>query len=128
MDKKILPRTTQTSKTRNQLSGLFIAWQSESEFEAMTELSTSCVARAILRYLRKNPNAQDTLAGIAEWWLPKQQITTAVAKVKDALVLLLAEELILEVRGKDSQSHYRINDRKWAQIETLLDSNFEVDQ
>ena len=94
----------------------------------MIELSTSCVARAILEYLRKHPNAQDTVAGIAEWWLPKQQITTPVSTVKDALVLLLSFELILEVRGKDSQSHYRINNRKWAEIETLLESNFHVDQ
>lgn len=94
----------------------------------MTEVSTSCVARAILQYLRKNPNAQDTVAGIAEWWLPKQQITTQVSTVKDALALLLTQGLILEVRGKDSQSHYNINDRKWAQIETLLESNFDIDQ
>lgn len=94
----------------------------------MTEVSTSCIARAILEYLHKNPNAQDTLAGITEWWLPKQQITTQVATVKDALALLLAHELILEVRGKDSQSHYSLNERKWAQIETLLEGNFDLDQ
>ena len=89
----------------------------------MNEVSTSRVARAILQYLHKNPNAQDTLAGIAEWWLPRQQITTQATTVKDALALLLADELILEVRGKDSRSHYRINDRKWAQIETRLEQS-----
>jgi len=86
----------------------------------MNEPSTSRVARAILEYLHKNPNAQDTLSGIAEWWLPKQQIRTQTSIVRSALGLLLAESLILEVKGKDSQTHYRINDRKWAQIERML--------
>jgi len=86
----------------------------------MNNVSTSRIARAILQYLRKNPDAQDTLAGIAEWWLPKQ-VTTQATAVKEALALLIADELILEVKGKDAQSHYRINDRKWAQIETILE-------
>jgi hypothetical protein len=86
----------------------------------MNNVSTSRIARAILQYLHKNPDAQDTLAGIAEWWLPKQ-VTTQATAVKEALALLIADELILEVKGKDAQSHYRINDRKWAQIETILE-------
>lgn len=89
----------------------------------MNEVSTSRVARAILEYLRKNPRAQDTLSGITEWWLPRQQIRTHATTVKDALALLLAEELIVEVKGKDSQHHYRINERKWAQIETMLEDS-----
>lgn len=86
----------------------------------MNKVSTSRIARAILQYLHKNPDAQDTLAGIAEWWLPNQ-ITTQATTVKEALALLIADELVLEVKGKDAQSHYRINDRKWAQIETILE-------
>jgi hypothetical protein len=87
----------------------------------MDEVSTSRVARAILDYLRQNPSAQDTLSGITEWWLPRQQIRTQTTTVKDALALLIANELIVEVKGKDSQSHYRINDRKWAQIQTMFE-------
>lgn len=86
----------------------------------MNNASTSRVARAILQYLHNNPDAQDTLAGIAEWWLPKR-ITTQATTVKEALALLIAHELVLEVKGKDAQSHYRINDRKRAQIETMLE-------
>ena len=86
----------------------------------MNNASTSRVARAILQYLHNNPDAQDTLAGIAEWWLPKR-ITTQATTVKEALELLIAHELILEVKGKDAQCHYRINDRKRAQIETMLE-------
>jgi hypothetical protein len=86
----------------------------------MNKVSTSRIARAILQYLHKNPDAQDTLAGIAEWWLPNQ-ITPQATTVKEALALLIADELVVEVKGKDAQSHYRINDRKWNQIETILE-------
>ena len=94
----------------------------------MSEVSTSRVARAILDYLKKHPDAQDTLAGIAEWWLPKQRITTPAATVKDAVSLLLDRDLILEVKGKDSQSHYRINDGKRQEIESMDKGDFEVEQ
>jgi len=93
----------------------------------MTDVSTSCVARAILGYLHKNPDAQDTVDGIAEWWLPKQEITTQAATVKDAIALLLAHDLIREVKGKDWQSHYHINDRKWPEIEATLENQFDVE-
>jgi Fe2+ or Zn2+ uptake regulation protein len=78
----------------------------------MNEASASRVARAILDYLIENPSAQDTLAGITEWWLPGQGVRTQTTTVKDALALLIAEGLIVEVKGKDSQSHYRINEHK----------------
>jgi len=87
----------------------------------MKKVSTSLIARAILQYLQKNPNAQDTLAGITEWWLPKQ-MTVQTATVKEALTLLIADKLILEVKGKDAQSHYRLNDHKWNEIEAILNS------
>lgn len=87
----------------------------------MNEVSASRVARAILDYLRKNPSAQDTLSGITEWWLPRQQIRTPTTTVRDALALLMADGLIVEVKGKDSQSHYRINESKWAQIQTMFE-------
>ncbi|HXT63356.1 MAG TPA: hypothetical protein VN696_09995 [Pyrinomonadaceae bacterium] len=84
----------------------------------MDEASTSHVARVILEYLHDNPDAQDTLSGIVEWWLPRQEIRTRV--VKHALEMLLADALIVEVIGKDSQTHYRINDQKWLQIDRML--------
>ena len=60
----------------------------------MNNESTSRVARAILQYLHNNPDAQDTLAGIAEWWLPKR-ITTQATTVKEALALLIAVAVLI---------------------------------
>jgi Fe2+ or Zn2+ uptake regulation protein len=86
----------------------------------MSEVSQSDVAQAILAYLADNPHAQDTLAGIAEWWLPERQVKTQIATIKEALATLVAEGLVLERKGKDSQIHYRINSRRLREITVML--------
>lgn len=77
----------------------------------MNERRPSRVAQAILDYLRKHPEAQDTLAGIAEWWLPEQEIKNRTATVKEALDELVSVGLISEHEGKDAQISYRLTKR-----------------
>ncbi|MDQ2922301.1 MAG: DUF4364 family protein [Acidobacteriota bacterium] len=86
----------------------------------MNERRQSRVAQAILDYLRKHPQAQDTLAGIAEWWLPEQGIENRKASVKEALDELVAEGLISEHEGKDAQISYRITQRGRRDLENTL--------
>ncbi len=78
----------------------------------------------ILGYLVENPEVQDTLEGIVEWWLLEQQIKRQTAKVKEALAELVSKGLILERKGKDSRTHYRINRRKYKEIQALLKQRF----
>jgi hypothetical protein len=87
----------------------------------MSELRRTHAAQAILTYLAENPDAQDTLAGIAEWWLLERQIKTQTAAVKEALAELVSGELVLERKGKDSQAHYRINRRRLKEIKGMLE-------
>ena len=86
----------------------------------MYEKSRSRVALAILDYLSKNQQAQDTLQGIAQWWLPQQHIETNRATLKGALAELVAKGFILESKGKDAQTHYRVNHRKLRQIAATI--------
>lgn len=74
----------------------------------MHEASLSETAQAILDYLRRNPDAQDTLEGITQWWLPEQHFTTRVATIREALQELIDAEFVSEHRGKDAQISYRI--------------------
>ncbi len=83
----------------------------------MYEMRRNQIARAILEYLRENPHAQDTLAGIAQWWLPQQRIKTSESNLGEVLEELVQKGLILQSQGKDCQLHYRINDRKLREIE-----------
>ena len=88
----------------------------------MCEMTQSHVARRILDYLRRHPEAQDTLAGIAEWWLPEEKITTRTKTIEEALDELVAKNLVIGRTGTDSQIHYRINVTKLAEIEAILES------
>lgn len=78
-------------------------------------------AGAILAYLVANPNAQDTLAGIVEWWLLEQRIKTGTATVEAALAELAAREFVLTRSGTDLQIHYRINQDKLSEIAALIE-------
>ncbi|MCP4368359.1 MAG: hypothetical protein GY797_09665 [Deltaproteobacteria bacterium] len=79
------------------------------------------IAYEILAYLVEYPEAQDTLEGIVEWWLLEQQIKRQTTKVKKALAELVAKRLILERKGEDSRTHYRINRSKYKEIQALLE-------
>jgi DNA-binding MarR family transcriptional regulator len=66
------------------------------------------VSHYILDYLSDNPDAGDTFEGIVEWWLLTQSIKFEMRTVSVALASLIAEGLIVEQKGLDSRSIYRI--------------------
>ena len=76
--------------------------------DVMHEPSVAETVRAIRDYLDRNPNAQDTLAGISQWWLTKLGTKPRAATVKDALEELVREGLLTEHKGKDAQISYRM--------------------
>ena len=74
----------------------------------------------ILKYLVENPNAQDTLEGIVEWWLLDRLTESYAATVKEALVELVVADLVHARRGKDSRIYYKVNRRKLKEISGVL--------
>ena len=78
------------------------------------------LANEILTYLTKHPDAMDTIEGIVEWWLLEQRVERQSARVRHALAVLVARELVIEREGRDSRVYYRINDRKANEILMLL--------
>jgi hypothetical protein len=78
------------------------------------------IACDVLGYLIDNPDAQDTLEGIVEWWLLERKIESRTAKVKEALTELAATGLILERKGPDSRVRYLINDSRQDEIRRML--------
>jgi hypothetical protein len=55
-----------------------------------------------------------------EWWLLERQIKFQTARVKEALSELVAKGFILEHKGLNSQTHYRINQSKYKEIQVLF--------
>jgi len=78
------------------------------------------MAHQILAYLHANPDAQDTLEGIIEWWLLDQNIKRQSERVKQALAQLTERGLIVSRMGTDSRVHYGIDRSKRDEIESLL--------
>jgi hypothetical protein len=74
----------------------------------MNEATVSEIAQEILGHLRRNPEAQDTLAGIVQWWLPSREIRSRTATIKDALSELVEAGLVIRIEGKYAQVSYRL--------------------
>jgi hypothetical protein len=74
----------------------------------------------ILAYLVEHPEAGDTLKGIVDWWLLEQKIKFQTAKVKEALDQLVEDDFVFKCPGRDSNTHYRINQSKYEEIQALL--------
>lgn len=66
------------------------------------------VAYEILRYLIKNPSAQDTLEGIVDWWLLGRGIRYQKLLVKKALDMMIEDGLVIAHRGSDSRTVYKL--------------------
>ncbi len=77
--------------------------------QPMARARLSKVAREILAYLDRNPEAGDTLVGVARWWLLRQRVHTAVETVQRALDELVRLGLVLQHRQLDGQVTYTAN-------------------
>jgi hypothetical protein len=78
------------------------------------------IAREILQYLISNPHAEDSLEGIARWWLERTRIERTVDEVRESLQILLDRGLILARRGKAGPARYHMNLEKHREITQFL--------
>lgn len=69
--------------------------------------SEAPLTKVILAYLAEHPQASDTLEGITEWWLMREQVRVEVSKLKRTLRHLMAQGLLEKV-GAGEQSRYRL--------------------
>lgn len=63
----------------------------------------------ILDYLRKNPEAGDTLEGVTRWWLEQESIEISVDKVIKALESLIEKGVIKGQKVKGGSTFYKVN-------------------
>jgi hypothetical protein len=90
----------------------------------MTEAEKKNLASEILSYLLKNPDAGDTLEGIARFWTSRQRINLMVVDVQDALKGLVDEGIVRErflraPDGRNTQRYYQLDPSRKRDIEAL---------
>jgi Fe2+ or Zn2+ uptake regulation protein len=78
------------------------------------------IRQDILSYLLTHTAAQDTIEGIVDWWLVEERIKRRTKEVQKVLDQLVAEQLIIARKSKDSKTRYRINQRKLNRIREIL--------
>ena len=59
------------------------------------------MSEMILSYLRKHPDAGDTLEGITRWWLESDRVDRSADEVAEGLELLLEKGLLRRVNCDD---------------------------
>ena len=101
---------------------------------AMSKMSPEekkILASEILSYLLKNPEAGDTLEGIARFWTARQRIDLMLLDVQDAVAELVAEGFVKEqlLRGQNGSSpqrYYQLNPARKNDIEADADARKRV--
>jgi hypothetical protein len=78
------------------------------------------IAYDILSYLAENPDAQDTLKGISEWWLSEQTGEPNTALVEEVLTILVSDGLVVAREREGAQTYYKVNRRRLKEITVLL--------
>lgn len=84
------------------------------------------IAYDILSYLNKHKEAQDTLEGIAHWWLLEQTIEQHLLNVKKALAMLVEQKLVLIYEGESTGTRYGINPQKSEEISKALEDKSKL--
>jgi hypothetical protein len=78
------------------------------------------IRREILAHLAAHPECEDTLEGIAEWWLLERAIERRLREVEAALDGLVAEGLLERRGGAGGGSRYRLPDERRREVRRLL--------
>lgn len=66
------------------------------------------LSQRIISYLKKHPEAGDTLEGIVTWWLEQERIDRVVDDVADALRSLEKKGTVLAHRTQAGTTIYKI--------------------
>ncbi len=74
----------------------------------------------ILKYLSSNPDADDTVRGITEWWLLTKTVQSGTAEVERALAVLVSRGMVVQWPGHDGGVHYKLDARCRTAVEQLL--------
>ena len=79
------------------------------------------IARAILTYLAKNPEAKDTADGITRWWLQREWSGSLLREMDHAISLLRSKDILIETRRKGLPPYYHLNEARREEVSRMLE-------
>src|ERR1700751_1935604 len=94
--------------------------QSPSLLDA-ADKSNEALAREILGYFLRNPQAADSLTGIARWRLLEEAVQRSVARTEDALQWLLKQGYLRQVQMKGPEAIFCLNPEKRSEARLFLE-------
>jgi hypothetical protein len=78
------------------------------------------IAREILAYLVDHPEADDTLDGIAQWWLLERKIYYHLIKVQEALNELVVRGYLIRNAGRGKGISYQVDKNRLEEITSVI--------
>ena len=94
--------------------------QSPSLLDA-ADKSNEALAREILGYFLRNPQAADSLTGIARWRLLEEAVQRSVARTEAALQWLLKQGYLRQVQMKGTEAIFCLNPEKRSEARLFLE-------
>lgn len=76
--------------------------------------------KEILDYFVRNPNAADTLEGIARWRLLEEQVHRTVEETARALDFLVSHGLLHEIQTSGPKKVFRLNPKRRKEAARFL--------
>lgn len=86
----------------------------------MSRQGPGVVAKNILSYFLRNPQAADTLEGVVRWRLPEQTIYRTVEETNHALHWLVKQGFLQRVLRLGSGALFRLNQEERDRAESFL--------
>jgi hypothetical protein len=85
----------------------------------------SPVAKQVLRYFVRNPEAADSLIEIARWRLMQEAVRCSVEDTRTALDWLLSEGYLRREKRAGTESLFQLNLERMDEARSLLDPRSE---
>jgi hypothetical protein len=79
----------------------------ETALKQAEELRELVLRELVLRYLTEHPGAMDTLEGIAEWWITREQLRVDLQRLSKVLAELTGSG-VLDEMGSGDDRIYRL--------------------
>ena len=92
----------------------------EMKADPLDKISSSALSTAVLSYLVQHPEAQDTIEGIAEWWLLEHRIVETTKALEAILSDLVEQDFLLASQCAEGRIYYRLNRDREREIHRHL--------